>query len=153
MIARHVEPPRARADSLPAFASIRPARRKRSISTCKCSRRATPFRFIHVMGGDEQRHALPGEFEKQIPQFAARDRIDARRRFVEKKNRRLVHERASHGQPLPPAAGKQRRAPVRLGSRCVMRDQFVAPLFQLRARADHKVCRRKCKFSFTVSSS
>ena len=70
------------------------------------------------MGRHEQRHALPGEFEKQIPQFAARDRIDARRRFIEKQNCRLVHERASHGQTLPPAAGKKRGAPVR----CTARD-------------------------------
>ena len=80
------------------------------------------------MRGDEKRHALPGEFEKQIPQFAPRDRIDARRRFVEKQHGRLVHERAGHGQPLPPAAGEQRRAPVEVRFEMRKRDQFVATL-------------------------
>ena len=38
--------------------------------------------FVHVMRRDEQRHPAGGKFEKQIPKFATRDRIDPRGRFV-----------------------------------------------------------------------
>ena len=70
------------------------------------------LRFIHVMRRHKQRHPLAGKFEEQIPQLAPGHRIDTRRRLVEEKNARLVHERASHGQPLPPATGEQARAAV-----------------------------------------
>ena len=86
------------------------------------------FGFVHVMRGDEERHALPGEFEKQIPEFAPRDRIDARGRLIEKENGRLVHERAGHGEALPPAAGEQRGAAVEIRFEMGERDQFVAAL-------------------------
>jgi len=64
--------------------------------------RAT-FRFIHVVRGDEERHATPRELEEQIPQLAARDGVDAGGGFVEEKNLRLVHERAGHREALTPA--------------------------------------------------
>ena len=86
------------------------------------------LRFVHVMRGDEQRHALAREFEEQIPQFAPRHRIDAGGRLVEKENGRLVHERARHGQALPPAAGKKRGAPIEVRLEMRERDQFVAAL-------------------------
>ena len=66
------------------------------------------------MRGDEEGHAAPRELEEQIPKFAPRHRIDPGGRFVEKKNGRLMHQRTSHGQALPPAAGEQRRATVEI---------------------------------------
>ncbi len=68
------------------------------------------------------------EFEKQIPQLAARDRIDARGRFVEKEDGRLVHERTSHRQALTPAAREQGGAPIEVRLEMRERDQFVAAL-------------------------
>ena len=47
------------------------------------------FRFVHVMGGDKERHPLPREFEEQVPKFPPRDRIDPGRRFIEKKDGRF----------------------------------------------------------------
>src|SRR5205085_8454587 len=88
------------------------------------------FRFVHVMRGDEERHSLSGEFEEQVPQLTPRDRFDACGRFIEKQNRRLMHERASHGEPLPPAARKQTGAPVEIRLEMGDRDQFVAKLLQ-----------------------
>ena len=70
------------------------------------------LRFIHVMRGDKKRHPLPGEFEEQIPQLATRDRIDSGGRFVEEEDGRFVHERASHGEALAPAAGEKRGAAI-----------------------------------------
>ena len=82
------------------------------------------------MGRDEKGHAFTGELEKQIPQFAAGDRINASRWLIEKQHGRPVHKRASHCQTLTPTAGKLRgaSADVRLKMRCC--DHFVAPLIQ-----------------------
>ena len=60
--------------------------------------------FIHVMGRHEQRHAFTGELEKQIPQLAPRDRIDAGGRLIEEDDARLVHERGGEREALLPAA-------------------------------------------------
>ena len=38
--------------------------------------------------------------------MAARQRVDAARRLVQEHDRRLVENRASQREPLPPAAGK-----------------------------------------------
>ena len=80
------------------------------------------------MRRDEERHAAPRELEEQIPQLAPRDRIDAGGRFVEKKNGRLMHQRASHREALTPAAGEKRGAAVEVGLEMSERDQFVAAL-------------------------
>src|SRR5437867_10749757 len=39
--------------------------------------------------------------------FRSRDRVDSRRGFVQEQHARLVHQRADHRQPLPPAARQQ----------------------------------------------
>ena len=44
---------------------------------------AAAFGFIHVVRGDEERDAVAGKLEQQIPELAARDRIDARGGLVE----------------------------------------------------------------------
>ena len=93
----------------------------------------TPLGLVHVMGGDEQGHAHAGEFKEQIPQFAARHRVDASRRFIEKQHAGFVHQRARHRQPLPPAAGEQTRATAQIRFEMRQRDQFVAPLRQRRS--------------------
>src|SRR5437588_12044697 len=82
------------------------------------------------MGRDEERHPLSREFEEEVPELPPRDRIDAGSRFIEKQNRRLMHERASHGEPLPPTARKQPGAPVKIRFDMRDRDQFVAAMLQ-----------------------
>ncbi len=77
----------------------------------------TAFRFVHVMGGDEERHAAPSELEEKIPKFTARDWVNPGRGLVEKQNGWLMHERARHGEALAPAAGEQGRAPVHVRAR------------------------------------
>src|SRR5437016_14449790 len=89
--------------------------------------------FIHVMGRDKKRHAFTGELEEQIPEFAPRDRIDASSRLIKKEHARPVHERARHGQPLTPAAGKLRSAPVNVWPKMSRCDHFVPPLVQFAA--------------------
>ena len=69
-----------------------------------------------------------GELEQQIPQLAPRHRINARRRFVEEQTPSVVHQRAGHRQPLPPAAGEQRRRGVQIRLEVRQGDQFVVPL-------------------------
>src|SRR5581483_629584 len=88
------------------------------------------LRFVHVMGRYKKSHAFAGELEEQIPQFASRDRIDARGRLIKKKNSWLVHERAGHGQSLSPATGKVGSAPVDIRLEMRRGDHLVATLVQ-----------------------
>src|SRR6202521_6134552 len=46
---------------------------------------AAALGFVHVMSGDKERDAMTGKLEEEIPELAARDRIDARGGLVEKK--------------------------------------------------------------------
>ena len=79
-----------------ALASKRPAIDKADIGAA--------LRFIHVMRGDENRDAAVAQIVEQIPHLLAMHRIEARRRFIQKKQRRLVHQRARDRQQLPHAA-------------------------------------------------
>ena len=51
-------------------------------------------RLVHVVRGDEQRHALLGQVVEQVPELPAGDRVDAARRLVEEEQLRLVDGRA-----------------------------------------------------------
>ena len=73
---------------------------------------AAALGFVHVVRGDEQRDALGGELEQQIPQLAARHRVDAGGRLVEEDDARLVHQRGAEREPLLPAAGEQPGLPI-----------------------------------------
>src|SRR5882724_13194196 len=46
---------------------------------------AAAFGFVHVVRCDEKSDALRGKFEKEIPQLATRNGVDARGRLIEKK--------------------------------------------------------------------
>ncbi len=78
---------------------------------------AAALGFVHVVRGHKKRDAVPGKFKQQIPKLAPRYRIDARRRFVKKKQLGFVQHRATESQPLLPAAGKLRRQAVQIGTR------------------------------------
>src|SRR6266446_9804662 len=82
------------------------------------------------MRRDEKCHAVAREFKKQVPQLAARDRIDARGRLVKKENGWFVHERTRHSETLAPTAREQRSASVEVRFEMRDSDQFVASLFQ-----------------------
>ena len=56
------------------------------------------------------------ELIDEAPELAARHRIDAAGRLVEKDDRRLVEDRAAERQPLPPAAGEVARVSVVLAA-------------------------------------
>src|ERR1700730_14990005 len=90
----------------------------------------TAFGLVHVMGGNEERHSLSREFEEQIPELTPRDGIDAGGGLIEKKDRRFVHERASHREALAPATGKERGAPAQVRLEMRYCDQIVAAAFQ-----------------------
>ncbi|OHB78010.1 MAG: hypothetical protein A2W31_17890 [Planctomycetes bacterium RBG_16_64_10] len=64
----------------------------------------TAFRLVHVVSGDEQRHAPAGQFKQQIPQLPPRHRVDAGGRFVQEHDFRLMDQCAGQGQALLPAA-------------------------------------------------
>src|SRR5262249_29050115 len=73
---------------------------------------------------------LTRELEKQIPQLAPGDRIDARGRLIKEEYARPVHERTSHGQTLTPATGELASAPVHVRLQMRRANHFLAPLVQ-----------------------
>src|ERR1051325_978250 len=86
--------------------------------------------FIHIMRRDKQGHTGAGELKEQIPQLAARDWINAGSWLIEKQHCRMMHERASHGEPLTPAARKQSRAACHVRIDVSECDQFIATFGQ-----------------------
>jgi len=46
--------------------------------------------FVHVVGGDDDTDAFAGERVDQVPEAAARGRVDSGGRLVEKEDRRFV---------------------------------------------------------------
>ena len=64
------------------------------------------LRLVQVVRRDEHGAAGARESVDEPPELAARHRIDAAGRLVEKQDGRLVQERAPKRQPLPPAAGQ-----------------------------------------------
>src|SRR5438874_9237242 len=105
------------------------------------------LRFIHVMGRHKKRHAFTGKLEQQIPQLTAGDWVNSSSRFIEKKHRRSVHERASHGKPLAPAAGQLRSTLVQIRLKMRGCDHFVAPLIQF---ATAQTIKFSCKYEVLI---
>ena len=58
------------------------------------------FGLVEEMGRHHHRDAVLDQGVDVRPELAARQRIDAGGRLVEKQHRRLVHHRAGQGQPL-----------------------------------------------------
>ena len=65
---------------------------------------AQPFGFFHVVRGQHDRAARAAKAQHQLPQLAARLRIQPGRRLVEEQDVRLADQRARDRQPLPLAA-------------------------------------------------
>ncbi len=62
--------------------------------------------LVHVVGGDQDGHALAGHVVDELPELAAADGVDAGGRFVEKEHARPVDDGTAQPQPLPPATGE-----------------------------------------------
>ena len=64
--------------------------------------------FVHVRGGDHHAHLRPARADRvdEVPELAARQRIDAGGRLVEDEQVGIVDERAAEAQLLLHAAGK-----------------------------------------------
>src|SRR6266404_992611 len=56
---------------------------------------AAALGLVHIVRGDEERDAVAGKLEEQIPELAARDGIDAGRGLIEEKELGLVQHGAA----------------------------------------------------------
>ena len=72
----------------------------------------TALHFIHVVGGDQNRHAARGKFVNFVPEGAPRLGIDARGRLIQHQEVRLVDHASGQRQALLPAA-RQRAGQLR----------------------------------------
>src|SRR6267143_5378005 len=93
---------------------------------------AAALGFVHVVSGDEEGDAMTGKLEEEIPELAARDRIDARGGLVEKEERRLVQHGAAESEALFPATGKLGGQAILIGCGAVELDNFVDAALQAR---------------------
>ena len=71
-------------------------------------------RFVHVGGGDDDTHLRAARADRvdEIPELAARERIDAGRRLVENEQIRIVDQRAAEAELLLHAAGELAGGPI-----------------------------------------
>src|SRR5690606_10762840 len=60
--------------------------------------------LVHVVRGDEDRRALTGEGADELPEVAARARIDARGGLVEEHDARAMEQRRAEREPLAQTA-------------------------------------------------
>ena len=58
------------------------------------------------MGGDEDGYPVVAQIVDQIPHLLPMHRVESGSWFIEEKQRRIVHERATEGEQLPHAARK-----------------------------------------------
>src|SRR5215470_13315108 len=91
---------------------------------------AATLGFVHVVRGDEESDAVTGEFEEQIPQLTARDRIDTCGRLVEEEEFRFVKHGAAERKALLPAAGKFSGKTSRVRTEAIELNDFVHAALQ-----------------------
>src|SRR5258706_4780986 len=91
---------------------------------------AAALGLVHIVRGDEERDAVAGKLEEQIPELAARDGVDAGGGLVEEKELGLVQHGAAEGEALLPSAGKLRCEPSEVGAEAVELDDFVHAALQ-----------------------
>ena len=70
------------------------------------SETVTSFRFVHEVGGDENRRALVGQFEQAVPEIPPALRVDRAGGFVQQQQPRFVQRDRGQGQPLFLAAAQ-----------------------------------------------
>src|SRR5437879_12084315 len=93
---------------------------------------AAALGFVHVVSGDEEGDAMTGKLEEEIPELAARDRVDAGGGLVEEKKGRLVQHGAAEGEALLPATGKLRGQTRQIGCQAVELDNLFDAALQAR---------------------
>src|SRR5437879_4169853 len=93
---------------------------------------AAALGFVHVVSGDEEGDAMTGKLEEEIPELAARDRVDAGGGLVEEKKGRLVQHGAAEGEALLPATGKLRGQTSQIGCQAVELNNFFDAALQAR---------------------
>src|SRR6266853_3329630 len=93
---------------------------------------AAALGFVHVVGGDEEGDAMTGKLEKEIPELAARHRVDAGGGLVEEKKGRLVQHGAAQSEALLPATGKLRGQTSQIGCQAVELNNFFDAALQAR---------------------
>ena len=88
------------------------------------------FRLFHIGGRYQHGHGRPigADLRDQLPELAARERIDACRRLVEDQQIGIVHQRAAETELLLHAAGKLAGRPVGKRREPGRREQPSAPL-------------------------
>src|SRR5260370_26666539 len=86
------------------------------------------------MRGDEKRDAVDGEFEEEVPELAAGDRIDEGSGLVEQQELRFVQHGAAEWQTLLPSAGKLRSEPAEVRAEAIELDDFVHASLQTLGR-------------------
>src|SRR2546425_3484588 len=86
---------------------------------------AAALGFVHVMCGDEKGDAVAGKLEEEIPELAARDRIDAGGGLIEEKELWLVQHGAAESEALLPASRQLRGQAIQIRFEAVEFDNFV----------------------------
>src|SRR5208337_1095434 len=92
---------------------------------------AAALRFVHVVRGHEKSDAVAGKLEEQVPELAARHRVNARRGLIQKDQFGLVQHGAAEGEALFPAAGKLRRQPIDIRAKAVELNNIVHAFAQV----------------------
>ena len=64
------------------------------------------FRFVHEVGGDEDRRALVGQFEQAVPEIPPALRVNRAGGFVQQQQPGFVERDGGQGQPLFLAAAQ-----------------------------------------------
>ena len=76
---------------------------------------ATTLGLVHVMRGDEEGDAFAGELKEQVPERAARYRVDAGGGLIEEDNLGRVDDGAGKSEALLPSTGELSGAAIHVG--------------------------------------
>ncbi len=106
--------------------------------------------LVEVAGADQDQHRVAALLE-QLPDLAARDDVDARRRLVEHQQLGLGQQRVRDRELLLHAAGERARGPIGEGRQPGAREQLVGSQAPL-ARLEAMQARGERRFSTTDSS-
>src|SRR5215467_12899162 len=81
--------------------------------------------FVHVVGRDKESDSVARELEQKIPELTPGDGINASSWLVQKQHGWFMHQSATQGQPLFPAARQTPGQPVHVFLEFVRGDRFV----------------------------
>src|SRR5207249_7243798 len=87
----------------------------------------TTLHLVHVMRRDKNCLSLVTKIVEQVPDLLPVNGIKACCRFVKKKERRIVHQRATDRQQLPHAARKTSRGSINFFLQVAQQKQALNP--------------------------